>query len=338
MDNRFVFFALVVAGLGVVAALMVVPFVPYLTAAALLAFVLYPAQRRLRRRLGARPSATLLVGVALAVTVVPIFLVSAVVLNTAQRFADQADELLVAIEETRRLLEAEFDVDLIVLEELTPLLGGVLETLVGELSALVSLSIRVSVGVLVLVFVLYYLLVDGETFVAWLREVAPLDDPVQEELIEEINTITWAVLGSHVFVAIVEGILGGIALFLAGVPNAAFWTVVMVIASILPIVGVWLVWAPVVAYLFFVGQPITAILLLLYGVTVLAVIDNYLRAIFVDVGSGLHPAVVLVGVIGGIYLFGVVGLFLGPILLAVFKASVNVFARISRGSGPAVGS
>ena len=338
MDNRFAFLALVVAALGVVAALMVVPFVPYLTAAALLAFVLYPAQRRLRGRLGARPSATLLVGFALAATVVPIFLVSAVVLETAQGFADRTDEVLVFVEEIQQLLEAEFGVDLLVLEELSPLVGGVLEALAGELSALVSLSIRVSVGMLLLVFVLYYLLVDGDTFVAWLREVAPLDNPVQEELIEEINTITWAVLGSHVFVAIVEGILGGIALFLAGVPNAAFWTVVMVIASILPIVGVWLVWAPVVGYLFLVGQPLAAVLLLLYGVTVLAVIDNYLRAIFVDVGSGLHPAVVLVGVIGGIYLFGVVGLFLGPILLAVFKASVNVFARTSSGKPPAVGS
>jgi len=93
------------------------------------------------------------------------------------------------------------------------------------------------------------------------------------------------------------------------------------------VIGVWLVWAPMVVYLIVVGDPVAAALLLAYGIAVLSVVDNYLRAIFVDRGSGVHPAIVLVGVLGGIYLLGIMGLFLGPILLALFKASVTVFDR-----------
>ncbi len=134
-------------------------------------------------------------------------------------------------------------------------------------------------------------------------------------------------LRSHVLVAIAEGVLGGIGLYVLGVPNVAFWTVVMIIVSFLPAIGVWLVWGPIVGYLFVMGDSVGASLLLVYGFTVLSVVDNYLRAVLVDLESGVHPGTVLIGVIGGLYLFGMLGLLLGPVLLATFKPSSKSSAR-----------
>ena len=334
MNVRTVFFAVLVALLGTVAALMVLPLLQYVLAAALLAFLLNPIHVRLVPRIGKRPSAIVLTVFAAVAAIVPLILLSIVVLDTVVSFLRRFDQTVI-VDTLESLLfdllgrdgTIPADVGDLLLEEIEAMVLPTLEVLLQELTTVLSSTIRISVGVMVLVFLLYYFLADGPLLLAWLRQTLPVDDAVLTELFEEINVITWAVLKSHVFIAIIEGILGGIGLYLLGVPNVAFWTVVMIVVSILPIVGVWLVWGPAVVYLFATGEPFGAAILLVYGVTVLGVVDNYLRAIFVKRGSGLHPAVVLIGVIGGIYVLGIIGIFLGPILLAVFKASLIVFSR-----------
>jgi len=337
MDVRTGFFALLVAVLGAIGFLLVDPFLQYVMAAALLAFVLSPAHRRLAPRVGPRISAMALTALAFVTAIVPVLVLSAILIDTAITFLDglEGSELVAALDSLRVFLTEELgvdpayvdDIETAAIEEFEGLLSASAEILLAQTMGLLDTTVEVALGVLVLAFLLYYLLVDGHELVGWTREVTPLADDVQDELYEEMSVVTWAVIGSHLLVAVVEGILGGIGLWLVGVPNAAFWAVVMVVVSVMPVIGVWLVWAPMVVYLIVVGDPVAAALLLAYGIAVLSVVDNYLRAIFVDRGSGVHPAIVLVGVLGGIYLLGIMGLFLGPILLALFKASVTVFDR-----------
>ncbi|MEY7850733.1 AI-2E family transporter [Natrarchaeobius sp. A-rgal3] len=334
MDVRTAFFALLLVVLGAIATLMIAPLLQYVMAAALLAFVLYPAYERLEPRLGSKMAALALTLLAVVGAVVPLLLVSLIVLQTVASFLGDIDGASL-VERSREIARDEFGLEAeqiqalesAVLAEIDSSLSNAAEIALLELLSLVNTSIEMGLGLIVFVFLLYYLLADGETFVAWLREVAPLETEVREELFAEINVVTWAVIKSHVLVAIVEGVLGGLGLYLLGVPNVAFWTIIMVVVAFLPAVGVWLVWAPAVGYLAMTSGPVPAVALFLYGVTVLSIVDNYLRAIFVDRDSGLHPAVVIVGVIGGIYLLGIMGLFLGPVLLAVFKAGLNVFSR-----------
>lgn len=340
MDVRTAFFALLLVVLGAIATLIVAPLVQYVLAAALLAFVLYPAYDRLEPRVGPRIAAILLTGFAIVAVVVPLLIVSVIVLQTVVAFLSDFDEER-AIETVRSIAEDELGlenaqleaIEAAVLVEVESSLSDAVEFVLLEAVGLLNTSIEMGLGLIVFVFLLYYLLVDGAEFVTWVGAVAPIDPDVRDQLIDEVSTVTWAVIHSHVLVAVIEGVLGGIGLYLLGVPNVAFWTVIMIVVSFLPAIGVWLVWGPAVGYLFVVDGVLPALLLFVYGMTVLAVVDNYLRAIFVDRGSGLHPAVVVVGVIGGIYLLGIMGLFLGPVLLAVFKAGLNVFSRVSLESG-----
>ncbi len=342
MNVRTAFFGLLLAILGYIAALMVLPLFPYVVAACLLAFVLFPSQRRLEGRLASTPLedriasklvALALTGFALVAAIIPLAVFSVILLQTVASFVNDFDGPA-AVEALQEIaLDLGFDdVAENIDEQLfsnveEEVLTDVVDFLVGELLRLVNMSVEMGLGLLVLVFLLYYLLVDGDTFVAWVGHVAPLESSVRDELFDEVNVVTWAVIKSHVLVALVEGILGGIGLWLVGVPNVAFWTMVMVIVSFLPAIGVWFVWGPAVGYLLLTGEVGAGVLLLLYGIAVLSVVDNYLRAIFVDRRSGLHPAVVLIGVIGGIYLLGIMGLFIGPVLLGVFKAALNVFGE-----------
>ncbi|MGM0604437.1 MAG: AI-2E family transporter [Halobacteriota archaeon] len=343
MDVRTGFFVLFLAIVGVVSALLVLPLLRYVMAAALLSFALYPVHRRLSRvrieirgvvlPVGSRISAGVLTAVAIVAAIVPMLLLSVILLQTVRSFLTDTDgSVLVAqIREAINGLGVTDstirEIEQTALTEIEGLLDRSTEMLFQEIVGLLNMSIRMGVGLLVLVFLLYYFLVDGTRLIRWIGDVAPVDPRVYAELTKEIRVVTWAVLKSHVFVAVIEGLLAGFGFYLLGVPNVVFWTVVMIVVSFLPAIGIWLIWAPAVVYLVIAGLPVNAFALLIYGITVLSVIDNYMRAILVDRGAHVHPAIVLIGVIGGIYLLGIVGLFLGPVLLAVFKAGLNVFGE-----------
>ncbi|QCS42191.1 AI-2E family transporter [Natrinema versiforme] len=337
MDARTAFFALLVAALCGLAALLVLPLVEYVLAACLLAVVLRPAYQRLEPRVGPRLAGLALTGVAVVAGVVPLLLVSLVVLRTALSTLEslEADRIVEYGREVARDDLGLADGTVTALEsavrsELEESFAGAAEVTLTRLIDIVTTGIDVAVGLVVLVFLVYYLLVDGAAFLDWLRETAPLETRVLDELFADVHDVTWAVLRSHVLVAVVQGILGGLGLAILGVPYATTLGVILVLASFLPTIGVWLVWGPVTVAHAASSGPARAAVLLGYGVAVLAVTDSYLRAYLVDRGSSLHPATALVGVVGGIYLFGVVGLFVGPMILAAFKACVTVAHRLER--------
>ena len=323
MEVRDLFFGLLLATLFVLAALIVKPFVSYVLAAVLLAFVLRPAHLRLAPAVGERPSGALLVVLAVLVTIVPATAISAVVVSDAAEASDDIRQrpVLNAIE--RALNSAGLEVSLPSEVQAAP--QQLLRVFVGEAPDLIGATVQFLIGLSLVAFLLYYMLVDGERFVAWVREITPLPAEMQDRLYAEANAITWAVLKGHLFTGVAQGILGGLGLLVAGVPNALFWTVVMILASFVPIVGVTVVWAPAGLYLLLTGDVAGGAFLLVYGATVVSWVDNYLRAFVVDRGSDLHPGVIIVGVLGGIYFMGALGLFIGPIVLAIFKATLTVF-------------
>lgn len=325
MNFRLLFLGLLLLVLGYLTFLIIQPIATYLLAALLLAFLLYPLQLRLAPHIGARPSAFILVVFAVAAAVTPILLIGYLLLGTIDELLEGLDEvaLLVRMEELILIYTGQ-EVDL--LGELERTLTSLVDAAIGGLTDVVFATLHIVLGVLLLVFVLFYLLIDGPSLIRWLMTVAPMDDAVEGELVDEANVITWAVLKSHLLVAIIEGVLMGIGFYMAGVPNAPFWTVVMIVLSILPIIGASSIWVPAVIYLVYVGEFPAALFLFVYGAIILN-LENYFRAILVDRDSDLHPAVVLVGVLGGLYVFGVLGLFIGPIILAIFKATITVFNR-----------
>ncbi|OLZ40524.1 AI-2E family transporter [Natrinema saccharevitans] len=334
MDARTSFFALLVSILAGVAALLVRPLLEYVLGACLLAVVLRPAYERLAPRFGDRVAALALTALVIVAGLVPLVLVSLVVVRTAASTLENVSvEGLTAYggEVARTELGIERESVAVVESELQTRVQEAVASVVDvtfERSVwLLSTAVDVAIGTVVFAFLLYYLLVDGAALLAWLRRIVPLESAVVDELFAEVHAVTWAVLRSHVLVAVLQGALGGIGLALLGVPSATVLAVVLLFASFLPTVGVWLVWGPVTVAHAAADGPASAAVLLGYGIVVLAVADYYLRSILVDRRSGLHPALALLGVIGGISLFGVVGLFVGPVILGAFVAALRVANR-----------
>jgi len=321
---RVGFFALVLLVFAYLVVLIVRPFLTALLVAVLLAVLLAPAHRRLAPRVGERVAAVTLVGLAAGVTAaVGAVLVVAAPTGLGDLSATLDGVSVSAASERRveRLLGVEIPLASIV--ESVP--RRVAELLVGDLTGLVSATTDVFLGAVLFLFVLYYLLVDGDRLVDWVGARLPFEDATTDALREDTHRTIWAVLKGHVFVAVVQGAVAGVGLLAVGLPNVLFWSVVMMVLELFPVVGVAGVLGPAALWLGFQDRLLAAAFLVGYGATAVAVVDDYLRARVVDRESSLHSATVLVGVFGGVYAFGAVGLFYGPVALGLFATLARLF-------------
>ena len=128
--------------------------------------------------------------------------------------------------------------------------------------------------------------------------------------------MTSSIIFGYILIGIIQGIATGIGLLIFGVPHALLLTVFAIFASIIPIVGPWLVWVPAAIYLFSIGNTTAAILFILYSAIIVSSTDNFLRPYIIARKTGVSSVIVLVGMIGGLFVFGILGIILGPLILS----------------------
>ncbi|WP_255170363.1 AI-2E family transporter [Natrononativus amylolyticus] len=333
-------YLLVLVGLfAVLSLLLVLPFLQYVLAAVLLAYILFPLHRRLAPRTSPTISAFAMVVLAIAGFLIPFVVVIAVIAEDAVQLLQEFDADAIGLADIESQLEERtgLEVDLASTAADAGQEAGMF--VLERTTEIVSTLTHVLIGLGLALFLIYYLLKDGRELMGWIRETTPLPSDVQDDLYGELDEVTRAVLLGHVLIAIIEGVIAGLGLFATGIPNAAFWTFIMIILSLVPLIGAFLVWGPAVVYLFVTGEPVLAVALFVYSAVVVGVADDYLRPIVVDRYAELSPAVIILGVLGGIYAFGIMGLFFGPVVLGAFKAVLSVvddhYHRLEDGSDAA---
>ena len=318
---------LLLAVFAILSAYLVLPFLQYLLVALLLAYVLHPLHERLREWIGSTLSAATLVVFAVVALLLPFVVMFAAVLEDALDLLGEIEAGEVDLEFIEDEIEAYTGIDVSIAdvaagsaEDAAGLVVGRGPQVVGELTHLL-------IGIGLAGFLLFYLLKEGESMVGWLRGITPLPEDVQDDLLDELNDVTWAVLIGHVAIAAIQGTIAGLGLWVTEVPNAVFWTFVMILFALLPLIGAFAVWGPASIYLFLTGEPISAIGLFIYGAIVVGISDEYLRPIVVQRRTGLNPGVIVLGVIGGLYFLGFMGIFFGPVILGGLKATLMTFDR-----------
>jgi predicted PurR-regulated permease PerM len=199
-------------------------------------------------------------------------------------------------------------------------------------SALESLRDRLLAGLgrffvafTVILFVVYYVLTDGERLVEYLRRATPLPPKQVDYLFGEAHRGLRAVFVGQILTSIIQAVVGGIGLLIAGVPGVILWTALMAVLSLLPVVGAFLVWLPASLYLLLKGDLWQGVFLLAWGVLIVSQVDNFIRPKLIGDRSGIHPLFVLIGVLGGVAAFGFIGLFLGPLLVGVTVSVLKVW-------------
>jgi predicted PurR-regulated permease PerM len=206
--------------------------------------------------------------------------------------------------------------------------------MMGRQFADVSTSVLGSVtrfvvnGVLLL-FVLFFVLRDHDKLIAFLHRALPLSRSEEETLFDEVKSVSKSALLGTLATAVTQGVVGGFGLWLAGFPGV-FWGVVMAFASLIPLVGTALVWLPAALYLLVTGEWGWALFLVVWGVVVVGSVDNFLRPMLMQ-GASMNTVVVFFSLIGGLQVFGLIGLIYGPLIfsitLVLFKLYENAFTE-----------
>jgi len=323
VNREQAFLVVMVAATALASLLILLPFLNYVLAALLLGYVLRPLHRRLTPYLGKRIAAITVIIGALVALLLPLAYIGWVLYNDALELARGESELDLVAAESR--LESLTGQEIDVQTTATDVGQLVVDSMFGNLTELVGLATTLALGLALLLFLVYYVLLDGPAFVQWAVDVAPVDDAIAHRLVARMDRMTWGVVAGHILVAFVQGIVGGVGLWLAGVPSPVFWGAVMVFTALLPIIGAFLVWGPAAAYLYLIDESGMALFLAIWGVFVVSLVDNYLRSIVIDQSAEVNPGVILVGVVGGIYTLGSVGLFVGPIVIGLFAATIRAF-------------
>jgi len=181
--------------------------------------------------------------------------------------------------------------------------------------------------VLMMLYLMFFLLRDGEKLIDYIRKALPLDAERNQLLLNKFVEVTRATVKGNLIVAAVQGGLGGLIFWILGIPGAVLWAVIMGILSLIPAVGASLVWAPVAIYLYATGDWIQATILVAYGAIIIGLADNVLRPILVGRDTKLPDYIVLFSTLGGLVLMGINGFVIGPLIAALFIAFWNTFIR-----------
>lgn len=179
----------------------------------------------------------------------------------------------------------------------------------------------------VFLFVFYFTIRDLDHLKIYLSNLSPFSKATGKKFMEEFRGITNTLIFGQILIGIIQGLAVGVCLFFLGVPKVLVLTFLTCIASIIPVLGSWLVWLPVGIILITTGQTFSGIFILLYGIFFVSIIDNILRPYFLSRRSNLPIALSVVGTIGGLYFFGITGLILGPLIIAYVLIIIEFYRQ-----------
>jgi predicted PurR-regulated permease PerM len=181
-------------------------------------------------------------------------------------------------------------------------------------------ALELAVSLFIMLYLLFFLLRDGASLIERGAAAIPLRPDLRHELAVRFTTVVRATIKGNIVIAIIQGVLGGLAFWVLGIKGVVLWSVVMTLLSLLPAVGTALVWVPVAIYLLATGATWQGLALIAWGIGVIGLADNVLRPVLVGKDTKLPDYVVLLSTIGGIAVFGFNGFVIGPIIAAMFMA------------------
>ena len=314
------------------------PFLIEIGWAVVLAICLAPLQARFARRLGATGSAACLIVLVSFVLIVPLLLVAYVLAGRGPELANVVKAYVDArggplglvhgawewLHERRFVLPSEEAVAQHFskrLEELATDAGRRAGQIFEQAVAFVfSLTITLCI--------LFFMLRDGPQMASGVRRLLPFGPERNARLLALIHDIVSTSVTSTLVIAVIQGILGGIAFRLLGVPGALLWAGLMTILAVLPVAGATLVWAPAALWLAVSGSLVKGVVLALVGVLILGSVDNVVRPLMLAGRARMSTLVLIITLLGGVSAFGFIGIVLGPVVGAVLTAMVKTYALV----------
>lgn len=198
----------------------------------------------------------------------------------------------------------------------------------GAINSLISFFLELPTLVLnlfLLGFVFFFTLRDHEKHKEFIMGISPFSKRHERQLVKQFKNITDSILFGQIVIGIIQGIVAGLGLLLFGIPNALLFTILSVILGIIPIIGPGFVWIPITIYLFSQGQIFLGLGFLAYNAIITSTVDNIIRPYIIARRSETSALTVLIGMISGLFLFGILGVILGPLIISYFLTLIRAY-------------
>lgn len=316
---------------------MLQPFIEVLLWAVVLVIVFYPVHKRIRARVGSPGWSALLSCLLVIITiVVPLTLITFAVVRELTHFAQNlqanSESLLDpnspyvgrALSWLGQYVDVEqFRSQQFVADRLKGIGGAIAARTLGFVGGAVGFVVEV----FFVIFTMYYLFRDGDRLRAALYDLLPLEEGKAHEIVGRTGEVISASVYGILVIAMIQGVLGGLAFWALGLPSPLLWGVVMIFMSMIPVAGSFVVWVPAAIYLAVTGHWVKAVMLAGWGMFVIGTVDNFLRPKLVGEKTRLHELLIFFSVLGGLQVFGILGLVLGPVIVAITIALLDVLRR-----------
>ena len=340
MNLRTAFVLLLVAAVTALFVAVTWPFLKPLLLGALLAGLFHPLYRWITRLLGGRQSlgAAVTLVVLLVLGLGPISAFFGIVVQQGLTVSDQAIPWLnrhlgaANMSNVHEWLVHRFPALADYMpsqEQLLQQVGTAAKTagafLVSFASRMTAMTAVFLLNLFVMLYAMFFFFKDGHKILERILYYLPLSDEDETLMLARFTSITRATVKGTLVIGIIQGALSGVAFWVAGIDGAALWGTVMTILSIIPGIGAPLVWVPAVILLFVNGQYLTATLLLVWCGAVVGTIDNFLRPVLVGRDAKMPDLLILIGTLGGLFLFGPIGFIVGPIICGLFLTVWDIY-------------
>jgi predicted PurR-regulated permease PerM len=323
---------------------MLQPFIEVVLWAIVLVIVFFPVHKRIESRLGSPGwSAMLSCLIVILVILVPLTLLTFAVVNELSHFAQllqsKPDDANAAGASAAGLLDPNspyvgpvlrwlgqyVDVGQMASQEfIAERMKGVSGAIAARTLGFVGGAVGFVVEVFFVIFTMYYLFRDGDRLRAAAKNFVPLSEEKAHEIFKRTGEVIFASVYGVLVIAVIQGLLGGLAFWTLGLPSPLLWGVVMTFLSMIPMAGSFIVWVPAAIYLGLAGHWGKALILAAWGTFIIGTVDNFLRPKLVGERTRLHELLVFFSVLGGLQVFGVLGLVLGPVIVAITIALLDV--------------
>lgn len=331
-------FILLVLAVSLAFALTIWPFFGAILWGIALAILFAPLHRRLLRRMRrGNLAAMITLLIIVVIVVIPVTLVIGLLAQEASalylriesgdldlgRNVQQVLDALPAW--VTQLVDRIWPSDLNVPERLSGILTRAAQFIAARALSLGQQTLALVLGIFVMLYLLFFLLRDGDALAQRIEEAVPLRPELREGLMARFSTVIRATIKGTLVVALVQGLLGGLALLVLGVRAPVLWGALMALLALLPAVGPPLVWAPIAIWFLATGSLGKGIGLAIYGIVVIGLVDNLLRPILVGRDTRIPDYVILVSTLGGLAVFGLNGFIVGPVIAALFITVWEMF-------------
>lgn len=319
------FFILISVGVLFLFWKIISPFAVILLTAGIAAIVFSPLQDKLQKLIKSRRlSAFIIILGVFLVILLPLLFLTLNIIQQASDLLKQSFSLDIASHPLFLSLP-EFVQSKILTFDLAVVATAIADWAVKNLGSVFSSTAQLLLNIVIFFIALYYFLIDRKKIYAETLKLSPFQDQLDKNIVSRIvHTVRSVVLGALI-VAITQGILAGIGMTIFGVPGALIWGALAIIAAQIPFVGVGLIMAPAIGFLFLTGSTTAGIGLLIWSVIVVGLVDNFLSPLLLEGKTNMHALLILVSILGGIQFFGSIGFIIGPTVLAAVMVIVELY-------------